>query len=398
MFPQLDPLFDGLNNCKLTYALKANPVIDRMLIIDFWRNAKVNAQGDEGKASIETTVNAVKVVITVDVIREVLQITDSPEFSTTVSRTMVNKVLQMMNYESKLTGTIYKKYFPPFWRFLIHTFIHCISGKRSGFDEMTFRYSSAIVALVNDLEFNFSKFIFSEMVSNIETNDSKKKLFLMYPRFIQMILDAKYPPFVNSTFILDLKPLGSNSVGAMHQNSKSKGGVTPRDVEAASVEAQHVVEEQGEEENVVVADVGVQHVALEEEEEEHNEAADLDVQQEVEEKEEIVRFEPVESPGPEQPFTSHAAEGTSSVPQTLFPDQPPSRAPGRVFPRSCELVMNIDMDPLDKDIDTVEISLAPNQPDIWTEEEIGLLCDNTEPVDIDHLDIDLPDRAKSLAS
>ncbi|MFS8024357.1 hypothetical protein Hanom_Chr16g01462291 [Helianthus anomalus] len=38
--------------------------------------------------------------------------------------------------------------------------------------------------------------------------NTKKKFFMLYPRFIQMILDAKHPELVKSMNHLNIKPMG----------------------------------------------------------------------------------------------------------------------------------------------------------------------------------------------
>ncbi|MFS7964891.1 hypothetical protein Hanom_Chr08g00755691 [Helianthus anomalus] len=38
--------------------------------------------------------------------------------------------------------------------------------------------------------------------------DPKKKIFMLYPRFIQMILDNKHPELVKGPNYINLKPMG----------------------------------------------------------------------------------------------------------------------------------------------------------------------------------------------
>jgi len=79
-----------------------------------------------------------------------------------------------------------KNLLPPFWRFLAHTFMNCISGSKGGSDEIPSSSITAIVSLVLDWQFNFSRYVLSEMISNI--NIKKKALFLDVPA-----LSANYP-------------------------------------------------------------------------------------------------------------------------------------------------------------------------------------------------------------
>ena len=156
-----------------------------------------------------------------------------------------------------------KRDFPVYWRLLIHHVIHCITGKKSGFDEISQQYAGVIDALVNDLDFNYSKFILDEMKYN--KGSSKRKPFLMYPRFIQMIINSKYQEIESSTTnSFDLHPLGLTTAKGIkgksviqvpHRNIFGRfGGWEPfvplegEEVEPAGGAAQEDVEEEGEEE------------------------------------------------------------------------------------------------------------------------------------------------------
>lgn len=70
------------------------------------------------------------------------------------------------------------------------------------------------------LEFNFCKYILNEMVENVEWK--KKEKFLMYPRFLQLILNIKHPDIERNGETLDVKSLGSNTFGPTKQNRKGK--------------------------------------------------------------------------------------------------------------------------------------------------------------------------------
>nr|KAJ0210418.1 hypothetical protein LSAT_V11C400178800 [Lactuca sativa] len=95
----------------------------------------------------------------------------------------------------------------------------CIFGIKGGSDEISQTVTSAIVALAMDWDYNFSKFIFEEMKSNLL--GKKKDLFLMYPRLLQMIFKEKYPQIEMTPDILDMKALGPNTFGLMKQSRKS---------------------------------------------------------------------------------------------------------------------------------------------------------------------------------
>nr|GEW13799.1 hypothetical protein [Tanacetum cinerariifolium] len=94
--------------------------------------------------------------------------------------------LARMGYEKpphKLT--FYKEFFSTQWKFLIHTLVQCLSTKKTVWNEFSCSMASAFICLAIGRKFNFSKYIFDNMVRNV---DSPSK-FLMYPHFLQVVMD-----------------------------------------------------------------------------------------------------------------------------------------------------------------------------------------------------------------
>ncbi|MFS7977802.1 hypothetical protein Hanom_Chr10g00908221 [Helianthus anomalus] len=107
-----------------------------------------------------------------------------------------------MSYEGGYP-TVLKKLFPPYWRLLLNK-----------------TPTSAIVALVNEWDYNFSTFIFDNMKRLLD--DPKKKIFMLYPRFIQMILDERYPSLVKGPNFINLKPMGPGCFDNACRNKRAK--------------------------------------------------------------------------------------------------------------------------------------------------------------------------------
>ncbi|GJW38768.1 hypothetical protein Tco_0064613 [Tanacetum coccineum] len=94
--------------------------------------------------------------------------------------------LALMGYASASDKLTFQKgHFSPQWRFLIHTILHCLSPKKTAWEQFSSNIATAIICLATNRTFNFSKMIFEGMVKNL---DSRSK-FLMYPRFIQILLN-----------------------------------------------------------------------------------------------------------------------------------------------------------------------------------------------------------------
>ncbi|GJY95566.1 hypothetical protein Tco_0511927 [Tanacetum coccineum] len=93
-----------------------------------------------------------------------------------------------MGYE-KLTQklTFYKALFSPQWKFLIHTILQCLSAKTTAWNEFCSTMASAIICLATNQNFNFSKYIFDNIVKNLEGGVK----FLMYPRFVQLFMNQQ---------------------------------------------------------------------------------------------------------------------------------------------------------------------------------------------------------------
>ncbi|MFS8014319.1 putative v-SNARE, coiled-coil domain-containing protein [Helianthus anomalus] len=217
-YEEFNSLIVGLNSCRITHALKANPVICIDMIKDFWLTAKVNRSGAEGSGSIDAKIQGKDIVISEAVVREVLKFDDQSHHPTTFGMVKVMKALRKMSYEGDYP-TVLKKLFPPYWRLLVHVLLFCLSENKGGLDQLNQIQASAMVALVNDWDYNFSAFIFDNMKRMLES--PKKKIFMLYPRFVQMILDEKYPELVKSANVLNLKSMGPSCFDTMKRNRDS---------------------------------------------------------------------------------------------------------------------------------------------------------------------------------
>ncbi|GJZ97203.1 hypothetical protein Tco_0669656, partial [Tanacetum coccineum] len=96
--------------------------------------------------------------------------------------------LERIGYENLTQKlTFYKAFFSPQWKFLIHTIMQCLSAKTTAWNGFSSTMASAIICLATNKKFNFSKYIFDNMVKNLEGGVK----FLMYPRFVQVFLDKQ---------------------------------------------------------------------------------------------------------------------------------------------------------------------------------------------------------------
>ncbi|GJV74536.1 hypothetical protein Tco_1506120 [Tanacetum coccineum] len=118
-------------------------------------------------------------------IRRHLKLEDSYGISTLPTLEIFEQ-LALMGYVSNSNNLTFQKgYFSPQWKFLIHTILHCLSSKKTAWEQFSSNIATAIICLATNKTFNFSKLIFKAMVKNLDS----KTNFLMYPRFIQIFLN-----------------------------------------------------------------------------------------------------------------------------------------------------------------------------------------------------------------
>ncbi|GJX26742.1 hypothetical protein Tco_0233038 [Tanacetum coccineum] len=128
-----------------------------------------------------------KVIITETSIRSDLKLDDAKGIDCLPTASIFPK-LERMGYEhltQKLT--FYKAYFSSQWKFLIHTILQCLSAKTTAWNEFSSTMASAIICLTTNQTFNFSKYIFDNMVKHLEGGIK----FLIYPWFVQVFLDKQ---------------------------------------------------------------------------------------------------------------------------------------------------------------------------------------------------------------
>ncbi|GKA48506.1 hypothetical protein Tco_0741464 [Tanacetum coccineum] len=180
-----EQIVDFLNANPIKYALTINPTIYTSCIKQFWDTIKVKTVNEE--VQLHALVDRKKVIITESTIRRDLQLEDT-EGTDCLPNATIFEQLTHMGYE-KLSQklTFYKAFFSPQWKYLIHTILQCLSAKTTAWNEFSSTIASAIICLATNKKFNFSKYIFDNMVKNV---DSMVK-FWMYSRFVQVFVNKK---------------------------------------------------------------------------------------------------------------------------------------------------------------------------------------------------------------
>ncbi|GJU64623.1 putative ribonuclease H-like domain-containing protein [Tanacetum coccineum] len=135
------------------------------------------------------------------------------------------KKLTLIGYE-KLSQklTFYKAFFSPQWKFLIHTILQCLSAKTTAWNEFSSTMASAIIYLATNQKFNFSKYIFDNMVKNVDSMVQ----FWMYPRFVQVFVNKQVGDMSHHKRIYVTPSHTKKIFGNMKRGGKGfSGRVTP---------------------------------------------------------------------------------------------------------------------------------------------------------------------------
>ncbi|GKE24601.1 hypothetical protein Tco_1436113 [Tanacetum coccineum] len=91
-------------------------------------------------------------------------------------------------YLKSVRDELLRSHFSPQWKFFIHTILHCLSSKKTAWDQFNSNISTALICLATSRRFNFSKFIFEALIKNLD----RPYKFLLYPRFIQLLLNKQH--------------------------------------------------------------------------------------------------------------------------------------------------------------------------------------------------------------
>ncbi|GJR20959.1 hypothetical protein Tco_0969486 [Tanacetum coccineum] len=177
-------IVDFIHTSHIKFALTKNPTIYTSLIQQFWQNASTSTLED-GEVEINVTIDGQLKTITEASLRRHLKLEDADGISS-LPNTEIFEQLALMGYASDSNKLTFQKgYFSPQWRFLTHNILHCLSPKKTAWEQFSSNIATAIIFLATNRTFNFSKMIFEGMVKNLD-NRSK---FLMYLRFIQILLN-----------------------------------------------------------------------------------------------------------------------------------------------------------------------------------------------------------------
>ncbi|GJU84454.1 hypothetical protein Tco_1292000 [Tanacetum coccineum] len=174
-----EQIIDFLNASSIRYALTVNPTIYTACIKQFWATAKV--QTVNGEHQIQVLVDKKKVIITETSIRSDLKLEDAK------------------GTYCLPTATIFAK-------------LERMGAKTTAWNEFSSTMASAIICLATTQKFNFSKYIFDNMVKSLEGGVK----FLMYPR---KGFSSKVTPLFQTMIVQALEDMGKDPAAPTDSHS-----------------------------------------------------------------------------------------------------------------------------------------------------------------------------------
>ncbi|GKF62954.1 hypothetical protein Tco_0183008, partial [Tanacetum coccineum] len=159
-------IIDFLTQSHIFYALTKKPKVCVSFIKQFWKSAEA-ATDDNGEGKINATIDGHSLSIIEGSLWRHLKLADQ-DGVTSIPTIEIFEQLALMGYHTDSDKLTFQKgVFSPQWRFLIHNILHCLSPKKTAWEQFSSNIAAAVICLATNRKFNFSRMIFEYMVSNI---------------------------------------------------------------------------------------------------------------------------------------------------------------------------------------------------------------------------------------
>ncbi|KAF5796159.1 hypothetical protein HanRHA438_Chr08g0360381 [Helianthus annuus] len=186
-------ILEFMKRLPIQKALTNQHSVFRSHIAHFWKNATYDEESDVITSSVSLDGEDKTIIITEQLVREVLDFPDDENSPTSFPERMIKGCMLRMGYSGPLNNANYlKACFTKPYKFFIHSVVHALSHRKGGYDVMKDYHMCMVTALVLKKKYNFSRIVFHYMKENI----TSKSRTWMYPRFVQMMLDHAYPDLV----------------------------------------------------------------------------------------------------------------------------------------------------------------------------------------------------------
>ncbi|KAD3640513.1 hypothetical protein E3N88_29736 [Mikania micrantha] len=233
------PMIVFLRRSRVYHAISSSVQIYRSHIQSFWGSAQIISVNDV--YTIDANVLGQAICITEADIRRVLHLGGEPDGVTLIPESCIKGCFLRIRYFGAYNSISVKKgKLPLQYKFLAHVLLHCLSMRKGTFDELRDLMRSALVALILNKPFNFSGMIFRYMCDNIT---KAKDRFYMFPRFVQMLIDERFPEGQLPREVGDLlkiKHMTDSSLGQVRVYQRTGDDVQEKDLIAYCARANYV--------------------------------------------------------------------------------------------------------------------------------------------------------------
>ncbi|MFS7913917.1 hypothetical protein Hanom_Chr02g00147351 [Helianthus anomalus] len=226
-YPNIEPFkvfVSFLKESRIAKALSEKHKCYESHVRMFWKSVRY----DENEKTIYSTVKMkdendqdidVEVKFTVGDVRSVLDLKDSDDDPIIIPERLSKGLLFRMGYMGHVNDKYLKSRFCRPYKFMVHCVVHALSHRKGAYDETSDYIMNIITCLVLNRPYNISQVIFNHMVDNI-----KGENYIMYPRFIQMLLDDQVPNLLkDSADELKLQHMSSETLNRLNKYK----GITP---------------------------------------------------------------------------------------------------------------------------------------------------------------------------
>ncbi|GKB16349.1 hypothetical protein Tco_0850272, partial [Tanacetum coccineum] len=144
-------VIDFLARSHICYALTKKPAVSVSFIKQFWRSAEATTD-DNGEVKIIATIDGYSMTITEASLRRHLKL-DDQDGITSIPNSEIFEQLALMGYHTDSDKLTFQKgAFSPQWRFLIHNILHCLSPKKTAWEQFSSNIATAVICLQRDIQ------------------------------------------------------------------------------------------------------------------------------------------------------------------------------------------------------------------------------------------------------
>ncbi|KAM0027874.1 hypothetical protein Hdeb2414_s0019g00545341 [Helianthus debilis subsp. tardiflorus] len=152
-------------------------------------------------------------------LRRVLELGYSDDDPNIIPERLCKGLWCRMGFTGHLNGKIIKTMFSKPYKFMIYCVVHTLSHRNGAYDETSDYIMNIITCLVLNRTYNVSQVIFNYLVENMGAGSGK---YIMYPRFIQMLIDDLVKDIPKDDDVLGLRNMIADTL------SRLSKGLEPR--------------------------------------------------------------------------------------------------------------------------------------------------------------------------